>query len=232
MVIKEKEYTKSEKIQKFITLFILLSLIVALVIEFINNNWEFFFVTVLSIFLCLLPFLFQRRYRIYLPSEVQLTIVLFIYAGVFLGEVQNFFVKYWWWDSFLHVFSGFAMALIAFGIMYVLYKTEKIKTSIVFISVIIFSLSISIGVIWEIFEFGVDHYFETNMQRARNLCPETGFCDTRLGVVDTMKDFILNSIGALFASILGYIYLKKGEHFLLNRIVNKFRKENPRLFYK
>jgi len=227
-----KKSSVFEKIQHYIGFFIILSLIVALVLELINQNWEFFFVTVLALGLIFATYYFQKKYKIRLPAKMQLAIILFIYAGVFLGEVRNYFVKYWWWDSLLHLFSGFAIGLIAFGIMYVLYKTEKVKTSLVFIAVIIFSLSMTIGVVWEMFEFGVDHYMGANMQRARDLCPEIGACDTRLGVVDTMKDFILNSIGALFASIIGYIYLRTGGHFLLNKIMDKFKKQNPRLFFK
>jgi len=227
-----ENFIQLDKIHKLITWIILVSLVFALFIEFVNQRWNFFFVTILSIILCLVPYFFQKRYRIYLPSEVQLFIVLFIYAGVFLGEVQNFFIKYWWWDSLLHTFSGFAIGLIAFGIMYVLYKTEKIKTSILFITIIIFSLTIAIGVVWEIYEFGVDNYLGRNMQRAKYLCPETGFCDSRLGVMDTMTDFLLNTLGAVFASVLGYFYLKKGEHILLNGTIKKFVDNNPRLFYK
>jgi hypothetical protein len=224
---------KLERIHNYITYGIILSLIIALIIEISNKNYEFLFITVLSIFLCLIPYFFQKKYRIYLPSEIQLSIVAFIYAGVFLGEVQNFYVKYWWWDSLLHTFSGFAMGLIIFGIMFVLYKTEKIRTSPIFIAIIIFSISITMGVVWELYEYTYDNTTGYgNMQRARNLCPETGICDSRVGLLDTMKDFILNTIGAGFAAILGYIYLKKGRLFLLNGVIDDFVIKNPRLFYK
>lgn len=222
--------TRYDKIQLGISYFIIFTLIIALFIEFFNKRWLFFFVTCLSLILCLLPYIFQKKYKIYLPSEVQLAIVLFIYAGVFLGEVRNFYVLYWWWDSLLHLFSGFAMGLVAFGIMYVLYKTNKIKTSVLFIALLIFCLTISIGVIWEIFEFGMDSVFGLNMQRSRDHCLEPGPCDTRLGLMDTMYDFILNTIGALFASVIGFIYLKKEDHFILNNIIKKFTDKNPRLF--
>lgn len=228
----KRRLTNTEKVLNYITFVIILSLIVAAVFEIINQNYEFLFVTVLTIILCLLPFFFQRKYKILLPSEILLATVLFIYAGVFLGEVNNFYVKYWWWDSLLHTFSGFAMGLVVFGAMYVLYTTKKIKTHPIFIAVIIFSITMTAGVIWEIYEFSYDNIAGGNMQRARNLCPETGYCDTRLGLMDTMKDFILNGIGAIFASILGYIYLKKGEQFLLNGMIKRFVENNPRLFYK
>lgn len=228
----KKNVVGFDRIQKYITYFIVLTLIIALIVEFINQRWAFFFVTILAMVLISIPYFFQRRYRIYLPSELQLAIILFIYAGVFLGEVRNFYIRFWWWDSLLHLFSGFALGLIAFGVIYVLYKTEKIKTSSVFICIIIFSIALAFGTMWEMFEFGVDSIFGANMQKAKDLCPNEGYCNTRLGVIDTMIDFILDTIGALVASLFGYIYLKKGDQFLLNRLITNFVDRNPNLFYK
>lgn len=223
---------RTEKVLNYITYGIILSLVIAVVLEIINKNYEFLYITILSIILCLVPFFIQRKYEIRLPSEIQLATVLFIYSGVFLGEVQNFYVKYWWWDSLLHTFSGFAMGLVVFGALYVLYKTQKIKTKPIFIAIIIFSVTMTIGVLWEIYEFSFDSFAGGNMQRAKNLCPETGYCDSRQGLMDTMKDFMLNGIGAIFASVLGYIYIKKGEQFLLNGMIKRFIENNPKLFYK
>lgn len=223
---------RTEKVLNYITYGIILSLVIAVVLEIINKNYEFLYITILSIILCLVPFFIQRKYEIRLPSEIQLATVLFIYSGIFLGEVQNFYVKYWWWDSLLHTFSGFAMGLVVFGALYVLYKTQKIKTKPIFIAIIIFSVTMTIGVLWEINEFSFDSFAGGNMQRAKNLCPETGYCDSRLGLMDTMKDFMLNGIGAIFASVLGYIYIKKGEQFLLNGMIKRFIENNPKLFYK
>lgn len=223
---------RTEKVLNYITYGTILSLVIAVVLEIINKNYEFLYITILSIILCLVPFFIQRKYEIRLPSEIQLATVLFIYSGIFLGEVQNFYVKYWWWDSLLHTFSGFAMGLVVFGVLYVLYKTQKIKTKPIFIAIIIFSVTMTIGVLWEIYEFSFDSFAGGNMQRAKNLCPETGYCDSRLGLMDTMKDFMLNGIGAIFASVLGYIYIKKGEQFLLNGMIKRFIENNPKLFYK
>ncbi|MFA7708933.1 MAG: hypothetical protein WCX82_02245, partial [archaeon] len=189
-------------------------------------------ITVLALVLIVAIYYFQGKSGIHLPSGLQLSIILFIYGGVFLGGVQNFYLRFWWWDSLLHLFSGFTLALIAFGIMYFLYKTEKIKANFVFIAVIVFSLSMTIGTVWEVYEFAADNTFGLNMQKARNLCPATGACDSRLGLLDTMKDTILNAVGALLVSILGYIYLKNGEQFFLNKIMKRFVRKNPRLFFK
>lgn len=93
-------------------------------------------------------------------------------------------------------------------------------------------MTLAIGAIWEIFEYTVDEYYNGNMQKAKNLCPKEGICDSRIGVKDTMKDLILDSAGALVISFAGYFYLKKGNNFLLNKIMKKFENNNTKLFYK
>ena len=89
----------------------------------------------------------------------------------------------------------------------------------------------TIGVLWEIYDLALIALLEETCKE-QNLCPETGYCDSRLGLMDTMKDFMLNGIGAIFASVLGYIYIKKGEQFLLNGMIKRFIENNPKLFYK
>ena len=118
------------------------------------------------------------------------------------------------------------------SLIWIKVSIKKIKTKPIFIAIIIFSVTMTIGVLWEINEFSFDSFAGGNMQRAKNLCPETGYCDSRLGLMDTMKDFMLNGIGAIFASVLGYIYIKKGEQFLLNGMIKRFIENNPKLFYK
>lgn len=223
---------KKIKLHKFVIWIIIFSLVITLLSEIINKRWDYIFITALSIVLCFIPFFFQKKYNIYLPSEIQIITVLFIYAGLFLGEVRSYFTIYWWWDSLLHLTSGFVIALIIFGIMYVLYKTQKLSTTPFFIMLIVFCMTLAIGAIWEIFEYTVDEYYNGNMQKAKNLCPKEAICDSRIGVKDTMKDLILDSAGALVISFAGYFYLKKGNNFLLNKIMKKFENNNTKLFYK
>jgi hypothetical protein len=62
---------------------------------------------------------------------------------------------------------------------------------------------LSIGALWEIFEFLMDSLFGLNMQKS--------------GLIDTMWDLIVDALGALVISILGYLYLK-GDIKLLERL--------------
>ncbi|MFT4326908.1 MAG: hypothetical protein ACMXYK_05385 [Candidatus Woesearchaeota archaeon] len=197
-------------------------LIIALVIEVFNGRWMLFFVTLLALFLSCFPYFFEKRYRMHIPPEIHAFIVIFIYASIYLGEVHDFYYRFWWWDSVLHAVSGFVLGIIGFGILYALFKGKKLSAkpgTIVFLS---FCFALAMGTIWEIFEFAMDTFFGLNMQKVH----------IGTGVTDTMIDLILDALGALVASILGYFYLKKGDSKIYNRLVTYFEKKNPELFKK
>jgi hypothetical protein len=152
---------------------------------------------------------------------------------LFLGEVRSFYIKFWWWDSFLHLLSGVALGFAGFLFVYVLHKTHKFYAKHVFIMLFSFCFAVAIGVLWEIFEFFMDQFFNLDMQKSRNLCGiENIYCDTRIGLKDTMIDLILDSIGALIASIIGFLFLKKKTPSFLKKIINEFEKKNKDLFTK
>ncbi len=213
---------KVHKIYFYFIWFIRITLVIALIFEIINKRWTLFFVTLLTLILSLSLILIEKKYKIYFPPELHLFSVIFIYAGIYLGEVQNFYLKYWWWDSVLHAISGFVLGIIGFGIMYVLFKTHKIKTSPKIIAFLSFCFALAIGALWEIFEFAMDNIFGLNMQKTH----------IGNGVTDTMFDLILDAFGAIFSSTAAYFYFKKGDSKLYNYLVKYFEKKNPKLFKK
>lgn len=224
----KKEYI--EKFHKMISFLIRSLLIIAVLLGFYEKNWMVIFVSSLTLFLTFLPLIIKRRYEINLPPELEIIIIIFLYASIFLGEVHGYYTRFWWWDSVLHFFSGMALGFAGFLILYILYKKEKLKASPLTIAIFAFCFALALGALWEIFEFGMDSFFGLDMQRSRNLENVYGECDTRLGVIDTMVDLILDAIGALIASIAGYFYLKRGGFFIFDRFVKSFEKENPKLF--
>ena len=70
------------------------------------------------------------------------------------------------------------------------------------------------------------------MQKARNLELVYGYFDTRLGVLDTMEDLIVDALGSLLVSAFGYYSLtsfnNRTNNFFHMRDV--FIEENPALF--
>jgi len=223
------EIKKAKKIIRFI---LTISIIFAIFLSIWEMNWLNIFLSVFTLILIFIPTLFEKKYKIEIPTSIELMIVLFLYAAIFLGEISGFYQKFWWWDSLLHFFSGIVLGLIGFMIMYILYKTEKFKASPKIMMIIVFCFALSIGTLWEITEFGLDTFLSVNTQKARYLCPSDGFCDSRIGVIDTMRDLILDSIGALIISIFGYFYLTKKKGFLIGNIIKSFEKENKKLFKK
>ncbi len=208
----------------------------AVIYNFYHRIWEGLMIAVLTLTLFCLPTIFSRKTKIFIPVSFQIFILLFIFAAMYLGEMRDFYYRFTWWDSMLHSSSAVVLGYIGFVLIYALNKDENIhlKLSPFFIALFSFCFAMAIGVIWEIFEFSVDEFLGYNMQKARDLELVYGEFDTRLGVIDTMKDLIVNTVGALFVSIIGYLYcrnrMKKDSTF--GRLKDEFIQENPKLFKK
>lgn len=225
--------TRREKIYIGISYFIRISIIIAIILSIYTQNWINFFVSFITLFLIYLPIFFAEKFEVHLPLEFQTIIILFIYAGIFLGEVREFYINFWWWDSILHAFSGLALGFAGFLILYIFYKSGKFDANPFWIAVFSFCFALALGALWEIFEFFVDSFFETNMQRARfsiEIIEKYG--SSRISLYDTMWDLILDASGALIASISGYFYLVKGDAPIISRLIKIFEEKNPRLFLK
>jgi hypothetical protein len=104
-----------------------LSLITAIIISFFYASWFNLFISSLTIILTFLPSWFEKKYSIIIPLDFEFAIILFIYASLFLGEVNNFYTHFWWWDVMLHSLSALAFALIGFIILFILFQNKQGK---------------------------------------------------------------------------------------------------------
>lgn len=173
----------------------------------------------------LLPIMLARRFQLYIPAEFKLLAIAFIFAALFLGEVRGYYTRFWWWDIVLHTTSGFLLGIVGFLLVYLLNETEQIalKMRPGFVAFFAFLFALGVGTLWEIFEFTMDTVFGMNMQKPMLGDPS--------GLTDTMIDLIVDAIGALVISIMGYGYLKAAEeNSFLNRWIRTFISRNPRLF--
>ncbi|MBU0466864.1 MAG: hypothetical protein KJ718_02270 [Nanoarchaeota archaeon] len=193
-------------------------LLIAFAFSIYEKRWALLFMISLNFLITFLPKLFEKKYRVNIPIEFETLILLFAFASLFLGEVRDYYVRYWWWDAVLHVGSGVALGFAGFIILYVLYKGNKINARPITIVLFSFCFAMAIGAVWEIFEFGMDQIFGLNMQKS--------------GLIDTMWDLIVDGLGAIFASVVGYIYLKRGEVFFIDKIIKRFVRDNSSLFKK
>lgn len=206
-----------------IFVFILLSLmLIQGVILLLEQRWLALTLVILIIGTLLSPIIFRNRWNIEVPAELHLAAVFFTFASLYLGEIQSFYLRFWWWDMVLHTSAGFLMGVFGFLLVYILNETDKVDLNPGFVSFFAFVFAVFVGTIWEIFEFGMDEIFGLNMQKA--------MLDDPSGLTDTMWDMIVNAIGASVVAIFGWRYLKLRENFFVKKWIRSFIQKNPRLF--
>ena len=228
--------------------------ILVMILQILNRNFENVFLCALTLVLLIMPSLIQINLKIELPTVLEIIMLLFIFAAEILGEIQAYYEKIPMWDTVLHTLNGFLMAAIGFALVDILNRNKKIsfQLSPAFLAVVAFCFSMTIGVIWEFFEFGMDQIFHLDMQKdtivntiysvmldpagGNHVVGVTGIRDVAvngeslglggyldIGLLDTMEDLLVNFIGATVFSIIGYFYVK-------NRGKGKFaRRFIPRL---
>lgn len=181
--------------------------------------------TLLIIGITFFPVVLERRFRIFVPPQMQLLAIAFVFAALFLGEVRDYYLRFWWWDIVLHTSSGFLLGIVGFLLVHILNETDRVDIHLRpgFVAFFAFLFALGFGAVWEIFEFTMDQVFGMNMQKA--------MLDDPSGLTDTMWDLIVDTIGALVISILGWHYLKHGRRVsFLERWINSFIERNPRFF--
>ena len=151
------------------TVYVLLrfSVILVMVAQFFNKNFENVFLCVLTLILLLLPAILERSLRIQLPDTLEIIILLFIYAAEILGEINAYYVTFPYWDTVLHTLNGFLCAAIGFSLLDILNREEKIGFSLspLYLAIVAFCFSMTVGVIWEFFECTMDQLFLLDMQK-------------------------------------------------------------------
>ncbi len=213
--------------------------ILMMILQIFNRNYENVFLCALTLILLVMPSFIQVRLKIELPTALEIIILFFIFAAEILGEIQSYYIRFPFWDTVLHTMNGFLAAAIGFALVDILNRTKKIsfQLSPAFMAVVAFCFSMTIGVIWEFFEFGMDRIFGLDMQKDTivnsihsvmldptnsNIPVEIkgitdvvvnghslglgGYLD--IGLIDTMKDLLVNFVGAAVFSVIGYFYVK------------------------
>ncbi len=206
-------------VHKGLTLFLQATLLAGAILSGFQGRWSAVAVTVAIIVVTLLPLVLGRRFDVRIPPEFEFLAVVFVYASLFLGEVHGYYVRYWWWDAVLHTGSGFLLGVLGFLLVYVLNERQDVDLHMRprFVALFAFMFAVGMGALWEIFEFAMDQLFGMNMQKS--------------GLVDTMWDLIVDTIGAAVISFLGWIYLRNaGSKSFLERWIEGFSRANPRLF--
>ena len=164
----------------------------------------------LGIVAMILPSKIEHKLQISIPSGMMILYVLFLYCAIFLGEVRSYYYTVPHWDTMLHGFSGGMCGALGFAFVSYLNKTDKIPMSLspFFVALFAFCFAVTIGVFWEIYEFTFDGILQLNMQK---FMLENGEqLVGRSALFDTMKDLIVDCVGAFIVTFTGYISLKRG----------------------
>lgn len=211
----------------------------ALIVAVFRGEWESVFICVLTLVLFMLPSIIEKRLRVDLPDTLEIVILFFIFATQILGELRAWYVRFQGWDTLMHTTNGFICAAIGFCLVDLLNRDERIGVSLspLYLSLVAFCFSMTIGVLWEFFEFGMDFFFQQDMQKdtvihtiSSSLLDPTmsnrpvliqGIEEVLvngeplgidgyldIGLYDTMKDLFVNFIGAVTFSVIGFFYTR------------------------
>lgn len=221
---------------------------VVLIRQIMIANYESAFFCILTVLLLYIPSWVQAKLPVELPQPLEITILCFIFAAEVLGEVDAFYIVIPVWDSLLHTINGFLCAAIGFSLITFLNGNEKssLKLSPFYLALMSFCFSMTIGVLWEFFEFGMDWLFHTDMQkdtvihaihtvsldsmRSNSVVSIEDISEVMvngnelgiagyldIGLIDTMKDLFVNFIGAVIFCVIGY-FCVGGKKFWRNFI--------------
>ena len=170
--MKKKDVAQKIK-RRDLTVYLTIRLlvIIVMVLEVLQGKWENVFLCAFTLVLLLIPIVINRRLIIKLPNVFENIILIFIFAAEILGEVANFYTHFPHWDIILHTLNGFLCAALGFSLVDLLNRSDKFSKRLtpIFVAIVAFSVSMTIGVLWEFFEFSADKLVLTDMQKDTNL---------------------------------------------------------------
>ena len=230
--------TRKNKIKFAVYMVLRLIILLVMINSIIKGAYENVFVCILALVLFMIPAFIETNFGISLPTLLEIIIFLFIFAAEILGEIDCYYVKFAHFDTILHTINGFICAAVGFSLVDIFNRNPRIKFKLspIFLAIVAFCFSMTIGVMWEFFEFGCDMFFHTDMQKDYiiNSISSVTLDETHsntpviidninevivngeklklggyldIGLIDTMKDLFVNLIGALVFSIIGYFYI-------------------------
>jgi uncharacterized membrane protein YjdF len=219
-----RQVDRAERVRWWLFSFLQVIMVVGLVLAVYERQWLTAVVTLAIIAIMFLPTALARRMQLEIPAEFEMLAVGFVFASIFLGEVRGYYHRFWWWDIALHTMSGLLLGIFGFLLVYVLNTSEKIDLHMRprFVAMFAFFFAVAVGAMWEIFEFAMDQCFGMNMQKP--------MFDDPYGLTDTMWDLIVDTLGALLISLLGWWHMHRRQSSFIDSWIQKFVRRNPHLF--
>lgn len=214
----------AERVHRWVVSILQTVMAVGFVLALYERQWLNALVIAGVIALMFLPAVLGRRFRVHIPPEFELLALVFVFAALFLGEIRGYYHRFWWWDIALHTTSGLLLGIFGFLLVYLLNENDRVDLHMRprFVALFAFLFAVTVGAVWEIFEFSMDRLAGMNMQKPMFGDPS--------GLTDTMWDLIVDTVGAILISAFGWWYLKRNERSFIERWIRKFIATNPRLF--
>lgn len=194
-------------------------LLVATGCAFWFSQNELGFVASLMFVVSISPHYFKAVHNVHIPTIFIYGVIAFIFCSIMLGQFGGMYDRFHWYDAFLHFLSALVLGIVGFLMMYVFYSVNKLKLPLLLVVTFSFCFAVTIGVMWKIIEYFIDLTLGTNMQVS--------------SLDDTMIDLMVNSLGALISSVIGYLYVIKipllGLENVVESITDEVKTENKEL---
>ena len=181
-------------------------------------KWDLAFVSAATLGLSFVPVFIANRFHIKLPMPFLVFTTLFLMGSIFMGEAFGFYERLWWWDIALHALSAVSFGLIGFLFVFTLFEGDRYAAPALAIAVLSFACAVTIGTLWEVFEFTMDKSLGLNMQKS--------------GLDDTMLDLIVDAIGSFIGAATGYLYLHGRAKGWTAGLIGDFIERNRHLYRK
>lgn len=162
-----RDLWKEKKAVMILYTFLRISVTLVMLAQLFNRNFENVFLCLLTLILFALPTMLERKLDIDLPNTLEVIILLFIYAAEILGEIGAYYVTFPHWDTVLHTINGFLCAAIGFSLLDILNRNSRVRfhLSPLYLAIVAFCFSMTVGVVWEFFECTMDQLFFLDMQK-------------------------------------------------------------------
>lgn len=149
----------------YLTLRVLVVMI--MIAQILNKNYENVYICVLTLGLFFIPSIAERKLRVDLPDTLEIIILIFIFSAEILGEIKEYYLAFPFWDTLLHTVNGFLFAAIGFSLVNILNDDKRVSLTLapLYMAITAFCFSMTIGVLWEFFEWAMDSWFGADMQK-------------------------------------------------------------------
>ncbi len=218
-LVKLRRYLYKNKSSLIVYFFLRGLVILSMARAFVRQDYQSVFLCGLSLILMLLPSILSHKLDIKLPSTLEIFILLFIFAAEILGEINSFYVRVPHWDTMLHTINGFLCAAVGFALVDLLNRNERfsVQLSPLFLAIVAFCFSMTVGVLWEFFEYFMDSFFNLDMQKDAiihsigSVSLDASLTNTVIRIGDIQDVILVHSDGSSRALGLGG-YLDVGLH--------------------